>query len=195
MVSRKTRHFISNNDSNKNCRVTVPNFGAPSINQWISTNLLKAEGPSKIVTNTATVFNYFRHYSRSTSARRWSDRVSWDTSHVFDWSIDWLIVRKQRLLPLHVGKPIRLSYENAASEAVRRCRLIHQCHGIRKWAITSKIKHAIKHKNKSYKTCTTVAALISILPFRTGRHAIIGCKLKQNANEGCNSCATVVQVL
>jgi len=25
--------------------------------------------------------------------------------------------------------------------------------------------------------------------------AIIGCKLKQNANDGCNSCATVVQVL
>jgi len=31
-----------------------------------------------------------------------------------------------------------------------------------KGAITSKIKHAIKHK-KSCKTCTTVAALISIL--------------------------------
>ena len=54
------------------------------------------------------------------------------------------------------------------------------------------------------KTCTTVAALISILfqlaandgvPSRTGRYAVIGCKLKQNANEGCNSCATVVQVL
>ena len=29
----------------------------------------------------------------------------------------------------------------------------------------------------------------------TGRYAVIGCKLKQNANEGCNSCATVVQVL
>jgi len=27
-----------------------------------------------------------------------------------------------------------------------------------------------------------------------GRYAIIGCKLKQNANEGCNSSATVVQV-
>jgi len=25
--------------------------------------------------------------------------------------------------------------------------------------------------------------------------AVIGCKLKQNADEGCNSCATVVQVL
>jgi len=29
----------------------------------------------------------------------------------------------------------------------------------------------------------------------TGRYAVIGCKLKQNANEGCNSCATAVQVL
>ena len=27
------------------------------------------------------------------------------------------------------------------------------------------------------------------------RYAVIGCKLKQNANEGCNSCATVVHVL
>jgi len=27
------------------------------------------------------------------------------------------------------------------------------------------------------------------------RHAVIGCKLKQNANDGCNSCAAVVQVL
>jgi len=26
----------------------------------------------------------------------------------------------------------------------------------------------------------------------TGRYAVIGCKLKQNANEGCNSCATDV---
>ena len=33
--------------------------------------------------------------------------------------------------------------------------------------------------------CTTVAAL------RTGRYAVIGCKLKQNADEGCNSCASV----
>ena len=27
------------------------------------------------------------------------------------------------------------------------------------------------------------------------RYAVIGCKLKQNANEGSNSCAIVVQVL
>ena len=24
-----------------------------------------------------------------------------------------------------------------------------------------------------------------------GRYAVIGCKLKQNANEGCNSCASL----
>ena len=36
--------------------------------------------------------------------------------------------------------------------------------------------------------------VISRLPRRTGRYAVIGCKLKQNANEGCNA-ATVVQVL
>jgi len=34
--------------------------------------------------------------------------------------------------------------------------------GVSKGAITSKIKHAIK-QNKSCKTCTTVAALVSIL--------------------------------
>ena len=39
-----------------------------------------------------------------------------------------------------------------------------------------KIKHAIK-----LKTCTTVA----------GRYAVIACKPKQNANEGCNSCANL----
>jgi len=48
--------------------------------------------------------------------------------------------------------------------------------------------------------CCTVAAHISIL-FQlaandgvlssTPRYAVIGCKLKQNANEGCNSCATL----
>ena len=56
-----------------------------------------------------------------------------------------------------------------------------------KGTITSKIKHAIK-QHKSCKTCTNVAALI------TGRYAVIGCKLKQNANEGwlgCNSCASL----
>jgi len=37
--------------------------------------------------------------------------------------------------------------------------------------------------------CTTVAALISI--FVTGRYAVVGCKLKQNANEGYNSCASL----
>jgi len=39
-----------------------------------------------------------------------------------------------------------------------------------KGAITSKIKHAIK---------------------LTGRYAVVGCKLKQNANGGCNSCASL----
>jgi len=59
---------------------------------------------------------------------------------------------------------------------------------IDKGAITSKIKHAIKHK-------TSPARLAQLLQSSTGRYAVIGCKLKQNANEGCNSCATVVQVL
>ena len=33
---------------------------------------------------------------------------------------------------------------------------------------------------------------ISVYP--PGRYAVIGCKLKQNANEGCNSCARVVHL-
>jgi len=59
-----------------------------------------------------------------------------------------------------------------------------------KGAITSKIKHAIKHKTTKqvpqdlHKCCTTVAS-------SRGRYAVIGCKLKQNANEGCNSCASL----
>jgi len=27
--------------------------------------------------------------------------------------------------------------------------------------------------------------------FQSGRYAVIGCKLKQNANDGCNSCASL----
>jgi len=54
-----------------------------------------------------------------------------------------------------------------------------------KGAITSKIKHAIKHK-------TGPARLAQLLHnCCTGRWAVIGCKLKQNANEGCNSCASL----
>ena len=62
----------------------------------------------------------------------------------------------------------------------------------------------MERNNYACKTCTTVAALISILfqlaandgvPSSPKRYAVIGCKLTQNANEGCNSCATVVQVL
>jgi len=43
---------------------------------------------------------------------------------------------------------------------------------------------------------TSVSAISSVLGLhlhaglRTGRYAVIGCKLKQNANEGCNSCAS-----
>ena len=47
-----------------------------------------------------------------------------------------------------------------------------------KGAITSKIKHATKLK-------TSPARLAQV------QCAVIGCKLKQNANEGCNSCASL----
>jgi len=65
--------------------------------------------------------------------------------------------------------------------------------GCIKGAIASKIKHAIK-QNKSCKTCTTVAQLLQPslaandgVSSKTGRYAVIGCKLKQNANEGCKN--------
>jgi len=29
------------------------------------------------------------------------------------------------------------------------------------------------------------------VPSSTAQYAVIGCKLKQNANEGCNSCASL----
>ena len=59
-----------------------------------------------------------------------------------------------------------------------------------KGAITSKIKHAIKHK-------TSPARLAQLLHngYRTGHYAVIGCKLKQNANEGCNSCASLSRLV
>jgi len=38
----------------------------------------------------------------------------------------------------------------------------------------------------------TIAAMTAYRPAsRTGRYAVIGCKLKQNANDGCNSCASL----
>jgi len=43
------------------------------------------------------------------------------------------------------------------------------------------MKHGIKLK-------TSPARFAQLLHNRTGRYAVIGCKLKQNANEGCNSC-------
>jgi len=58
--------------------------------------------------------------------------------------------------------------------------------------------------------CTTIAQLLqpsyfvlacSMTAYRPGldgtpsRYAVIGCKLKQNANDGCNSCASLAQDL
>ena len=71
-----------------------------------------------------------------------------------------------------------------------------------KGAITSKIKHAIKHKTSRAILaqllqpslafcCSLQTAANDGVPSSTGRYAVIGCKLKQNANEGCNSCASL----
>jgi len=76
-----------------------------------------------------------------------------------------------------------------------------------KEAITSKIKHAIKLK--SCKTCITVAQLLQLSlafcfslqpmtayrPVLDGWYAVTGCKLKQNANEGRNSCASLAALV
>jgi len=74
--------------------------------------------------------------------------------------------------------------------------------GINKGAITSKIKHAVKHKTSlarfaqllqlSLAFCLSLQPMTAYRPVLDGTH---GCKLKQNANEGCNNRATVVQVL
>jgi len=69
---------------------------------------------------------------------------------------------------------------------------------VRKGAITSKIKHAIKHKTSPARLAQllqpSLAFCFSLQPMTahwTVRYAVIGCKLKQNANEGCNSCASL----
>ena len=68
-----------------------------------------------------------------------------------------------------------------------------------KTAITSKIKHATKHKTSPARLAAllqpSLAFCFSLQPMTAYRFAVIGCKLKQNAKDGCNSCATVVQVL
>jgi len=61
-----------------------------------------------------------------------------------------------------------------------------------KGAITSKIKHAIKHKTSPARFAQllqpSLAFCFSVQPMTAGRYAVIGCNLKQNT-------ATVVQVL
>jgi len=66
--------------------------------------------------------------------------------------------------------------------------------GVRFPAIKERSQHAIKLK-------TSLARLAQLLQpslvfcFDSVQSTVVGCKLKQNANNGCNSCATVVQVL
>jgi len=68
-----------------------------------------------------------------------------------------------------------------------------------KRAITSKIKRAIKHTIKLKTSPARLAHLLlpslafcfSLQPMTAHRQ----CKLKQNANEGCNSCASLAVLL
>ena len=65
-----------------------------------------------------------------------------------------------------------------------------------KGAITSKIKHAIKHKTSPARLAQLLQPLLTFcFSLQPIRYPVIGCKLKQYDNEGCDSCATVVQVL
>jgi len=65
-----------------------------------------------------------------------------------------------------------------------------------KGVITSKIKHAIKLQTSPARLAQllqlSLAFCFSMQPMTAHRPcscSVIGCKLKQNANEGCNSCA------
>ena len=67
-----------------------------------------------------------------------------------------------------------------------------------KGVITSKIKHAIKLKTSPARLAQLLQPLLAFcfslqlgVPSSPGRYAVIGCKLKQNANEGCNSCESL----
>jgi len=69
-----------------------------------------------------------------------------------------------------------------------------------KGAITSKIKHAMKLKTSLARIAQLLQPSLSFCfslqswtssPGRYAVIAVIGCKLKQNANEGCNSCASL----
>ena len=61
-------------------------------------------------------------------------------------------------------------------------------------AITSKIKHAIKLKTSPARLAQLLQRSLAFC-FSLQSMTAYRLVLKQNANEGCNSCATVVQVL
>jgi len=66
-----------------------------------------------------------------------------------------------------------------------------------KGAIASKIIHAIKHKTSHARLAQllqpSLAFCFRLQPMMAypGRYAVIGCKLKQNADESCNNCASI----
>jgi len=61
-----------------------------------------------------------------------------------------------------------------------------------KGAITSKIKHAIKLKTSPARLAPLLQPSLAFCSqWRRTVYATIGCKLKQNANEDCNSCASL----
>jgi len=92
--------------------------------------------------------------------------------------------------------------DNVAVMHSRHVNRLHCQQSTCKRAITSKIKHAIKLKTSPARLArllqSSLAFCFSLQPITAsspGRYAVIGCKLTQNDNEGCNSCATAVQIL
>jgi len=61
-------------------------------------------------------------------------------------------------------------------------------------ALYAGLKHAIKLKTSPARLAQLLQPSLAFcfsVPSSPGRYAVIGCKLKQNANEDCNSCASL----
>jgi len=54
--------------------------------------------------------------------------------------------------------------------------------------MTIKIAHAIKHTTSPGRLAQLLQPSFAF--FQLAANDVIGCQLKQNANEGCNSCAS-----
>ena len=99
-------------------------------------------------------------------------------------------------------RPVTHYYElgglySLAERASLMPRILSPIVTVSKGAITSKIKHAIKQFLQDLHNCCSPHSHFALAgsQWRTGRCAVLGCKLKQNANEGCNSCASLAGLI